>query len=426
MPTLKVLSWNVQNLGDKKLKNNDILSFIVEVILASQADIIGIMEIVGQNGNTLLNQLVNNLNAHGTSHWDGIISDPSFDMHSEQYIYLWNDSSGEVTPLPEGFRLPGILSETAFAGLGISETDTESLTDLLFKNGYLLQDYWVNSRKIRELSRDGDEINLGKSTSMFDDEVLEEVKEILIGHRNLGLDDQNTRPPYLATFSIGPNELFLPIAILHAPNPNDNWRATAINVLGNADVLTNNTDGLIMGDFNVKDGEITSGQVFNIDNKAVRGSTGTKRFRPAFHEIKYIGYKELLNAPTSLKGKYDAKKHGYLRYLSNNYDRFYLKNPTYPNFTATKNMAQVFDVIDLMIVSGDDLLFFGEEILKTYVSRRIYDLKRKKGKNAKDDLAALQKKYPRINAIEIKTHFDAYLAFKAVSDHMPIMISLNY
>lgn len=84
---VKVLSWNIQNLG--KSKSEEELAFITKTI--KEYDIVAIQEVVaGAGGAQTVAKLADALNRSG-SKWDYTVSDPttSSAYKTERYAYLW-------------------------------------------------------------------------------------------------------------------------------------------------------------------------------------------------------------------------------------------------------------------------------------------------------------------------------------------------
>lgn len=87
---VKLLSWNVENLGSSKSEND--ISFIANTI--KDYDIIALQEIVaGDGGAQTVAKLVDELNRKG-SKWDYVVSDPtsSSSYKVERYAFLWKTS----------------------------------------------------------------------------------------------------------------------------------------------------------------------------------------------------------------------------------------------------------------------------------------------------------------------------------------------
>lgn len=87
---IKLMSWNVENLGSSKSEEN--IEFIASIIKTN--DIVALQEIVAGNGGAqAIAKLVDALNRKGTQ-WDYVVSDPtsSSAYKTERYAFLWNTS----------------------------------------------------------------------------------------------------------------------------------------------------------------------------------------------------------------------------------------------------------------------------------------------------------------------------------------------
>ena len=87
---VKLLSWNVENLGKSKSEANII--FIANTI--KDYDVVALQEVVaGDGGAQTVAKLADELNRKG-SKWDYIISDPtsSSAYKTERYAFLWKTS----------------------------------------------------------------------------------------------------------------------------------------------------------------------------------------------------------------------------------------------------------------------------------------------------------------------------------------------
>lgn len=87
---LKIVSWNIQNLGKSKLKNDTILEYIAKTI--NPYDIIAIQEvstdIYGAKAIAKLDAILDRMG----SKWDYTISDPTEGSGKERYAYLFKTS----------------------------------------------------------------------------------------------------------------------------------------------------------------------------------------------------------------------------------------------------------------------------------------------------------------------------------------------
>lgn len=87
---VKLLSWNVENLGSSKSEEE--IAFIVKTI--KEYDVMALQEVVaGDGGAQAVAKLVDELNRKG-SKWDYTISDPtsSSAYKTERYAFLWKTS----------------------------------------------------------------------------------------------------------------------------------------------------------------------------------------------------------------------------------------------------------------------------------------------------------------------------------------------
>lgn len=87
---LKIVSWNIQNLGKSKLKNDTILEYIAKII--NPYDIIAIQEvstdIYGAKAIAKIDAILDRMG----SKWDYTISDPTEGSGKERYAYLFKTS----------------------------------------------------------------------------------------------------------------------------------------------------------------------------------------------------------------------------------------------------------------------------------------------------------------------------------------------
>lgn len=94
--TLKIITWNIQNLGQSK--NNEEIEFIVGVL--NDFDIIVIQEVVAKHpaGAQKVAQIADELNRKG-SKWDYRISNPTKSPSaymSERYAFIWKTSKVHI------------------------------------------------------------------------------------------------------------------------------------------------------------------------------------------------------------------------------------------------------------------------------------------------------------------------------------------
>jgi endonuclease/exonuclease/phosphatase family metal-dependent hydrolase len=459
MAELKIMSWNIQNLGGSSTLRS-IYPFIGTVIKGSNADIVGIMEIVGQSAETVLNQIVNDLNGRESGNpWQGKLSDPSYECHNEQYIYLWKESTNLTIDVGQNIFLAGILSSDAFDHF-LDQTKKDEIEELLYNHHYLLnvervdkygishirKAYLISTAKVNDLvGPPPGKLDFGTDTTTLTTKELDDVRDILIKFRNLGILNPDHRTPYIATFQVGTNRYELPIALLHAPNPANQDRARVINSLANSPQLNQGNDGLVMGDFNVKDSwqdRNMVDKIYNIKAEVIKDNNGDKEYKVAFESLKDINYVEKLNEKTSLKVSVSLNVKVQNACLNETYDRFYVKETTNSNFSSLN--AEVEDVMG-KIVRGNSRtktykLYHDHAFkhVKVYNTARTISLQKsidklgviKKGNRnylrAQDELKEAKNELSKLNRKKIISMYGAFYAFTNVSDHVPILIELTY
>ena len=95
--SLKIITWNIQNLGQSK--NNAEIEFIVEVL--KEFDIVAIQEVVAKDpaGAQKVAQIADELNRKGYK-WDYRISNPTkspSSYMSERYAFIWKTSKVDIS-----------------------------------------------------------------------------------------------------------------------------------------------------------------------------------------------------------------------------------------------------------------------------------------------------------------------------------------
>jgi endonuclease/exonuclease/phosphatase family metal-dependent hydrolase len=99
---LRVLSWNIQNFGETKMKNDTIMEYIAEVV--NSYDIVVIQEvstsIYGAKAVAKLDAILDRMG----SNWDYVISDPTEGSGKERYAYIFK---------PKRVKLKKAFLETA-------------------------------------------------------------------------------------------------------------------------------------------------------------------------------------------------------------------------------------------------------------------------------------------------------------------------
>lgn len=84
---LKVISWNVENLG--KSKSDSTITYIANIL--KEYDVVALQEVVaGYGGTQAVAKLAEELNRKG-SKWDYVVSEPTTgsSYKTERYAFLW-------------------------------------------------------------------------------------------------------------------------------------------------------------------------------------------------------------------------------------------------------------------------------------------------------------------------------------------------
>lgn len=302
MATIKVMSWNIQKMGAAKIdaevtgsESNDpraytppsdqtyILDYIVKVIRLNQVDIIGIMEVMGSEGDWLKDQLISMLKPEV---WNGVVSSKQVGNPREEYIYLWKESSNLLSlnaaqPYgPSAASLINTIDDNSMAPFFNTMPpgyNHETIYDALTWNGYIknfnfnsdtkycyrvIFDKWndlANNNQDVVLDKDenGNPLDLGLTQQQLD--IL---KRILVQTDIILFPTTGQRSPFLLNLNLNNGAaIFRTVfALFHAPGPPSGNKLetlrksslfTGINNIGLSTVLQNAPHMLLMGDFNV-------------------------------------------------------------------------------------------------------------------------------------------------------------------------------
>src|SRR4051812_12550859 len=103
MPTLRVMSWNVESFGMTKAiaganaaGQGEIVNFIANAIVTVGASIVGIMEVKSGYGATLAGWLTGSLNnlQPPPGQWEAAVSPRQDGGPYEEYLMLWRVQPG--------------------------------------------------------------------------------------------------------------------------------------------------------------------------------------------------------------------------------------------------------------------------------------------------------------------------------------------
>jgi hypothetical protein len=288
MPTIRVMSWNIESLGDAKatvidpiihaIGESEIVTFINLVIRQIDADIVSIMEVKSGIGAQLLGWLLPRLNngAGAGVQWLGRVSARQDGGTQEETLYLWRERPGILRLDPAGLPAPissmGIvdknLMETTFASRGISNNPAkqDAFIDALANIGYVVNGTYTGPRNKRLKTRTW-RVNSNQwntlntmpppaQVNLTLNPPLTTAQKQVIAAQLLGADilrfvSYADRSPFVANFLVGNPAKRVMVAVLHAAGPQDKVRTDAINVIGLSNAAAAAANLLLMGDFNI-------------------------------------------------------------------------------------------------------------------------------------------------------------------------------
>lgn len=379
MPT--ILSWNIQKLGEKKAfargtgAPTQVFQVIATLIRHVGADIVGIMEVVGGEGQRVVDTLCAILNNPGGNPpggaaytWRGVVSARQDGKPMEEYVYLWKDQANVLTLDTAALVGPaftsGVVDRQAFEGFRRRQNWTAAqigqLLAALVASFYAVQPGYgtggatktrtwrVSPNRYRQLVGQG-----ANAAVVFDGPPAaqppagmtlaqrQEVARILMGLDILQYISYPDRSPYVASFVVGNAPARrLTVGLLHAPRPGNPTLASAINVLGLLQPLVNTVANggnlLLMGDFNVSAwGMNAEGRVYarGADGKAfglVRPPQMVQVFAPItgapLNAANVLG-----EVDTTVIKNYWPPNEPFPNLLANAYDKFFHHPAAAPN-----------------------------------------------------------------------------------------------
>lgn len=109
---LKILSWNIQNLGKSKLEFSETLEFITSII--KDYDVVAIQEVsTSEFGIKVISELDNKLDKTGCL-WDFVISDPTSGEGSERFVYMFKKHRVKILKFSLEKELENLLNREPF------------------------------------------------------------------------------------------------------------------------------------------------------------------------------------------------------------------------------------------------------------------------------------------------------------------------
>jgi hypothetical protein len=292
MTTVRVVSWNIESLGDAKstvadpktaaVNQSEIVNFINLVVRVTEADLVGIMELKSGIGATIRNWLLPRLNNGAPKknpyQWKGAISSRQDGGTQEEALYLWKEQAGTLTAdmagYPAAVSSPGIVDKnllhTTLDDLHILGQPAQELAfiNALSQAGYVEHGTYQGKGKKRlptlTWRTNGDkwyELYSAKKPAAVDFGTVkppvpmnlkqrQALAAQLIGTDILRFTNYGERSPFLGNFVLGKGKTLM-VGMLHAPGPQARTRTDCINVIGLSMSAAAAANLVVMGDFNI-------------------------------------------------------------------------------------------------------------------------------------------------------------------------------
>ena len=287
---VRVMSWNIESLGDAKatvtnplnnaVNQSGIIDIINQVIREVDADIVGIMEVKSGRGADILGWLLPRLNnGAAPAQWMGRVSSRQDGGTQEETLYLWKSLANHLMLDPAGAPAPissiGIVDadvlQATFASLGIAANPVTQAAFLtaLSTAGYIVHGTYQGRRNTRPQTLtwrvNADQwhalstmappaaVDFGTTPTPVPVNAgqLQALATQLIGTDILRFVTYGDRSPYLANFLLDNPAKRVMVGVLHAPGPQDILRTDAINVIGLSTAAAAADNLVVMGDFNI-------------------------------------------------------------------------------------------------------------------------------------------------------------------------------
>jgi hypothetical protein len=423
------MSWNIQKMGAAKIDaevtssegrgprafvpsadQTYILDYIVKVINLNAVDVIGVMEIMGNEGDWIKDQLLTKLKPEV---WNGVVSSKQVGSPREEYLYLWKESSNilslnEADPRgPSSASLINIIDDNSMAPLFKTiplRNDQVAVYNALEWNGYIKNFnfgsdpklcYRVNFDKWNALANQNadvvlDKDNKGNPLSLgLTQQQLDLLKDILVKTDIILFPVTGQRSPFLLNLNVNTGRQILPalFALFHAPGPPSGNKLETlrksklfdgINNIGLSTVLQGAPHMLLMGDFNVTADNRTAALKYGIYHDYSR-RTNSDGSRFIFAPIGPIVKKDVfaaitgapINAPclipdtvktsitSTVKADTDINSVG-----ASPYDKFFFKSQ---NDLIGQSDAGRVDLISRMNPDSKSLGLYDKDLAKTGV-----------------------------------------------------------
>jgi hypothetical protein len=393
VPTITVLSWNVESLGDGKgtlpglmvPTQSEVVNFLRLAIQDSGADLVGIMEVKSGRGAYILNWLLALLNNGPPQNpgdvWDGRVSSRQDGGTQEEYLLLWKHQANVLALDPAGrpgpTALVGVVDgnalETLVAPATLTPDQVKALLAALAASGYVQPGQFLEKSSMRKTATarvvpaKWGKLNVTNPPPVtFAVPPAPQPPALTPAQRQalaVRLKDTGilrfltygSRSPYVGNFLVGTPPKRLMVSLLHAAGPGDLDRLSAIGVMALAAPMTDQVAQdslLVMGDFNVEDSWLPpTGRQYVCDANGFHQVTPLKALdvHPVFEPITSAP----LNAPeltlpqprTSLTNAYLADSSPITATRGSTYDKFFFHGSTTQGRQVTASAQSAYDLI---------------------------------------------------------------------------------
>lgn len=292
MPTtIRVMSWNVQNLGDSKTSlpgpaftpDMRVVNLIANEVFRRGIRVLGIMEIQSGIGNAVGQHIINELNNKpgSSKQWTARLSSRQDGGTQEEYLFIVDFGVGnirfDVTGRPAQSSLMGVFDESVINDFGTNPSERQQLMDALNDTNYIKRaNFYVSkggmkvqmtTSQYRVEGQAWSDLSAGASVKFPSPQKpfvagltalqLLQLKKKILDVDILKFTSPGDRSPFMMHLKIGSNNNLTPLTIVlaHQLGTSDPQRFDAINIMALNRVLlynaANSSPMLLMGDYNV-------------------------------------------------------------------------------------------------------------------------------------------------------------------------------
>ncbi len=419
VPTITVLSWNVEKLGEGKTTRlatdpnlSEIVPFIALVIARTGAELVGIMEINGGMGPRIrdwLVRLLNNVPGTVGAPWQGRLSTRQDGGTQEEYLYLWKEQPGRLVLDPASFpsatSLIGVVDRNLLAEfaqhLAWSPAQVDQLLDALAASGYINHPWFMERGKQKHTAEYRmvpvqwkalaamavPEVEFDPALAQPPAALLgpggavarQHLAQMLVDADILRFLTYGARSPYLANFLVGNPGKPLATAIYHAPGPQEQMFTIgpAINTIGMSLSLARAAAAgnvLVMGDFNVTARQMS--EQVEVWGREKNGQPQFSKVTPVQRQQVFapivggtLNAANLMNAGgqelrTTYVGLYQDDATAPDDVLLNAYDKFFFHGGAPPGGQPMTQTNEV-EVINLALFLTDRSVYFDADLARS-------------------------------------------------------------